>query len=328
MSGFQVRAIAVVTALGLLLAACSGEPAVLELDPASVTTTSRPSRTSTTVLESVEVDLSDLEAAWVAMWDGAELLTTDAAAAESAIVGVADAAVFETLVVLYDPTIEGAQIETTARVFDNNPVLAEQPDGSVLIDDCLFESPKVGNKTTWYRGTAVSGDAGWRIESVEVVNAIGCVPRGLADAAFAGYDAYWDARLVFWDPPDPDHPLVEATLAEPQLDHIRGLLVDSVANGWVMRGRHTSNYEIIEVRSPTDLAIRDCQDQDPARGLFMAETGERLDDLVGPIVEGQRDFLSAVMLLEGETWKVSDVQAQRHVLCEYPPSPQGLPIVG
>jgi hypothetical protein len=205
-------------------------------------------------------------------------------------------------------------------------VVEEQADGSAVIDDCLFESPRAGNQTVWYRGSASLHEGSWRVESLDVVNQVGCVPEAVADAALAGYDAYWDARLEFWDPADPDHPLVAETLTGPQLELVRRLLADHQERGLALRGRHTSHYEIIEVRSQAEVVVRDCVDQDPGRGLFVIESGERLDD-VAPIEEGQRDFLSAVVVFEEGRWKVSDVQDRAKTACEYPPSPQGLPVV-
>ena len=55
-------------------------------------------------------------------------------------------------------------------------------------------------------------------------------------------------------------------------------------------------------------------------------TGERLPD-IPPVVEGQRDLVSAVMILESGVWKVSDVQGQAEVSCVLAPTSQGLPVV-
>jgi hypothetical protein len=261
------------------------------------------------------------------MWGGVELVVTNPDAAEGAITAVATDAVFDQLVRIYNPTVDGQSDLSTPRTFENNPVVAESSEGVVTIDDCLFETPRAGNRTIWYRGTATFTEGQWQIDGLEVVNHIGCVPAGIAEAAIQGYEDYWDARLVFWDPPDPDHPLVAETLVEPQLSFIRDLLVEHRDRGVALRGRQTSHPEIIEVRSATDVAILDCHDQDPERGVFDLETGERLDD-IAPIDEGQRDLHSAVMLLEGGRWKVSDVQGRSKVDCDYAPTPQGLPVVG
>ncbi|MCP3858925.1 MAG: hypothetical protein GY704_04675, partial [Phycisphaeraceae bacterium] len=111
-----------------------------------------------------------------------------------------------------------------------------------------------------------------------------------------------------------------------QLELINGLLTDHADRGLALRGRATTHPEIIEVRSATEVAILDCSDQDPGRGLFVVETGERLSDIPA-VRDGQRDLTSAVMLLENGVWKVSDVQGQADVSCDMAPTPQGLPVV-
>jgi hypothetical protein len=69
-----------------------------------------------------------------------------------------------------------------------------------------------------------------------------------------------------------------------------------------------------------------CLEPDPAYGLYDLDTGVRLDDV--PVVrEGQRNLESAVMVLEGGQWKVSDLQGQVDFACEFAPTDRGLPSV-
>ena len=262
---------------------------------------------------------------WVAMWDGAEQLVTDPTAADEAIGANADPSVAEQLATIFSPDVEG-DVDIAARTFENHPVLTDTGDGTVRIDDCLQVTPPDTSPFVWFSGTATAVDGVWRVTSIEPEALGGCVPAEIADAAIAGYEAYWDARVVFWEPADPDHPLVEETLTGPQLEVIRDLLIDHEQRGLVLRGRAETHPEVVQITSATELTILDCMIQDPDRGVFDAATGERTDD-IAPVAEGQRDLRSTVMVLEDGRWKVSECQGQANVRCDTVPTVQGLPSV-
>jgi hypothetical protein len=148
----------------------------------------------------------------------------------------------------------------------------------------------------------------------------------MADAAIAGYDAYYEAEAEFWDPPDPDSPLVDRVLAEPQKSFIVGLLAQHRTRGVALRGQPTTHPEVIEVQSSIQLVILSCSEPASDYGLYDLGSGERLPD--EPLVrDGQRDLQSAVMVFEHGTWKVSDFQGQVDFSCEFAPTDRGLPSV-
>jgi len=299
--------------------------ASVDLPEATGTPTTSASAVPPTTEPAIAVDPTGAIEAWLTLWQGAEEIVTDPESAESTIGAVAVDSVFDQLDTIYNPSV-ASSVGNSSRIFDNNPVATEQADGSVAIEDCMFETPKVGNATIWYSGIVRATDGQWRVESLALTSEIGCVPSALAEAAIDGYEAYWDARVLFWDPANPDHPLVRETLSGGQLDLIETLLADHAARGLALRGRAEGNPEVIEVRSPREVAILDCMAQDTARGLFDVATGARLGD-VPPVVEGQLDLTSAVMILEDGLWKVSDIQGQVDVSCDMAPTPQGLPVV-
>jgi hypothetical protein len=84
--------------------------------------------------------------------------------------------------------------------------------------------------------------------------------------------------------------------------------------------------EVIEVRSPTEIVILSCSEPDPDYGVYDLESSELLPD-EAPVRDGQRDLQSAVMVLEGGKWKVSDFQGQVDFACEFAPTDRGLPSV-
>jgi len=261
------------------------------------------------------------------MWEGTELVVSDPAAAREQITAVATDEVFELLDTLFNPDVAGdGAVEASPRVFSNHPVIVDTGDGSVAINDCINVTPLETAPFAWYSGAArFDGDA-WRIEQVSPEVLSGCVPAVLADEAIAAYEAHWDARTVFWDPADPQHPLVEETTTGTQLELIRGLLVDHQERGLILRGRAETHPEVVQIASATELTILDCMAQDPDRGVYDAATGERTED-IAPIGDGQRDLRSTVMVLEHGAWKVSDIQGQANVTCDTAPTVQGLPAV-
>jgi len=216
---------------------------------------------------------------------------------------------------------------TVERTVTSFPVVEVQDDRSVVINDCFIVTPPVTSSATlWYSGRVALFGGAWVVSELIPESLIGCVPAELGIPAIQGYENYWDARLEFWDPADPQSPLVAETTTGDQRALIRGLLEDHQARRLVLRGRPETHPEIIEVRSPTELVILDCQLQDPERGLFVAATGERLPN-IAPIREDQRDIVSAVMQLEDGRWRVADVQGQVDAACEYAPTERGLPQV-
>lgn len=263
--------------------------------------------------------------AWLAMWDGVETVVTDPIAAEQRVTEVATAAVFTQLNTIYNPSV-GSGVGNSPRAFDNNPIVTQQDDGSVRIQDCIFETPKIGNATILYSGTVRATDGNWQVDSVSLTSEIGCVPSAVEQAVVDGYEAYWDARVSFWDPANPDDPLVGETVTGGQLDLLQTLLADHAARGLALRGRAEDHPEVIKVRSPTEVVVLDCKFQDSGRGLFVTATGERLPD-IAPVREGQRDLTSAVMVAVDGVWKVSDIQGQADVSCDTAPTSQGLPVV-
>lgn len=328
-----IRLFTVAVAVSVLAAGCSsGDDTVAEpIDATTETTeptaTSEPAATPTTEPAGIAptVDPSAATEAWIGLWDGAELLVSDPSAAEPAVLAVADQAVFEQLNTIYNPNVAG-DVANSSRTFENNPVAEAQDDGTVVINDCMFETPKVGNATIWYSGLAEQVDGEWTVTSLALESEIGCVPSSIGSDAISGYEAYWDARVEFWDPADPSSPLVGQTMSGAHLELIQGLLADHAERGLALRGRAATHPEVIEVRSATEVAILDCSEQDPGRGLFDAESGDRLSDIPA-VREGQLDLTSAVMVLEDGVWKVSDVQGQADVSCDMAPTPQALPTV-
>ncbi|MGF1599991.1 MAG: hypothetical protein ACFCVK_24290, partial [Acidimicrobiales bacterium] len=213
------KPLAVLFFLALVGAACSGggnDSVADDLNGATPSTPSTaladpaPTSAPTTELTSALPAAEGAGDAWVAMWDGAEGLVTDQTVARTEIDAVATAEVADQLETIFSPEVAG-DVEIAARTFENRPVLTDIGNGMVEIDDCLQVTPPDTAPFVWFAGTATAEDGSWRITSIEPKALGGCVPAEIAEAAIAGYEAYWDARVEFWEPADPNHPLVEQT---------------------------------------------------------------------------------------------------------------------
>ena len=208
-----------------------------------------------------------------------------------------------------------------------HPKVTDSGTDRATLEDCVLLAPSFTDAAgVWYQADLTRGGEGWIVEAIRITTTGGCVPEEVADAAIAAYQAYYDAEAEFWNPPDPDSPLLDAVLAEPQKSFIVGILEQHAAQGIALRGQPTIHPEVIEVRSPTELVVLSCLEPDPDYGLYDIDTGDRLAD-EPPTKEGQRDLESAAMVLEDGKWKVSDLQGQVDFACDFAPTDRGLPSV-
>ena len=239
---------------------------------------------------------------------------------------VADGDVVEGVLALFERQRDSGLGPVETEVVTHAKVTSTGSD-EASIEDCVLLSPSfTDSASVWYEAELRKGGQGWLVADLHIPAGGGCVPAAMAEAAIAGYEAYYAARAEFWDPPDAAHPLIDRVLAEPQRSFIVGLLAEHEAGGVALRGLPTTHPEVIEVRGPTEVVILSCLEPDPVYGLYEIETGARLPD-EPPVREGQRDLESAVMVFDGGKWKVSDFQGQVDFACEFAPTDRGLPSV-
>ncbi len=208
-----------------------------------------------------------------------------------------------------------------------HPKVTETGSDRATLEDCVLLAPSFTDTAgVWYQADLTRTGDSWIVDALQIRTTSGCVSEEVAAAAIAGYEAYYAAEDDFWDPPNPNSPLIDAVLADPQKSFIVGILEEHGARGVALRGQPTLHPEVIEVRSPTELVILSCNEPDPDFGLYDVESGERLPD-EPPVRDGQRDLQSAVMVFEGGSWKVADLQGQVDYACEFAPTDRGLPSV-
>lgn len=289
--------------------------------PTSLTSTSTPIATTTTLPPT-----EDVLDAWGAYWDAwAEVRASDdldTAALET----VSSPAVVEGALTLFERQ-RSSGLGPLDTEFVLHATVTDSDVDRATVEDCVLLVPSfTDNVGVWHQADLIRTEGGWVVDSIRLPRGGACVPQEMAEAAIAGYQAYYAAEAEFWDPPNPDSSLLDEVLADPQKSFIAGLLEQHQNQGVALRGQPTTHPEVIEVRSPPELVILSCSEPDPDYGLYDVDSGERLPD-EPPVRDGQRDLQSAVMVLEGDTWKVSDLQGQVDFACEFAPTDRGLPSV-
>lgn len=321
------------------VAGCDTEPAVTTSTnpPATTTASSVPSSSTTTVptpttsapnTTATTANTNGEEAAveaWNQFWAAWVEVRGSEDLDRGPLEASADPSVVDGVIALFE-----RQRQTSGPVdteVATHPKVTIDGTSAAVIEDCVLLQPTFAESVgVWYEADLQSGDDGWRITDLSIRSLQGCVPAAVEAAAISAYEAYYDAREHFWDPPEPASPLLDEVLAEPQLGFVRDLLEEYATRGAALRGRPTTHPEVVEVRGSDELVILSCIEPHPEYGLFDLDTDERLPD--EPVVEsGQRDLESAVMKFVDDTWKVADLQGQVDFECEFAPTERGLPSV-
>ena len=322
--------VGVLVVLGLVAAACpdgsdDGDVVLPSTSEESVVTSS--STTSTSVADGststsdgvgVEPDLVALEALWGSLWDASGLVPEER--------GPAIALLGEAIHPVVAEGVPTMLLETTERAVHTFPVFSVDGDGgTVSIRDCIIYEPQIFESVTHvHSGTAVpDGDGGWIIDSV-TRESRGCVPAVMNAQILEDYSEYRSALAEYWNPPDPDHPLIAETLTGEFRDLIRAR-VESDANDGFIFIDETSVFspELVEVFSHSAVLVSDCVEVDELSGLFVADSGERVDGIDARI-SGTHDLWSVTMRFEDGRWKAEEALAEFDVDCSPAPTQAAL----
>jgi hypothetical protein len=295
-------------------------------DPVSTTGEPSPTTTSTSLTNTTLPPEQDVIAAWSAYWNAWVNVRASDDLDRGPLEAVASPAVVDGALTLFERQRSSGLGPVHTEVALHAAVTAAVGDWAT-VEDCVLLAPSFTDAVgVWYEADLVRSDEGWIVDTVRIPRAGGCVPKAMAEGAIAGYEAFYAGWTDFWDPANPESPLIDQVLAEPQLGLVVALLSDHEARGAALRGRPSLHPEVIEVRSPTEVVILSCLEPSPEYGLYDIDTGERLDD-VPAVRDGQKNLESAVMILEDGRWKVSDLQGQVDFACDFAPTDRGLPSV-
>lgn len=304
------RGVAVLAGSLLAAVSCTNSSSA---ERAEITAINQPPATTS------EVETEDIEEIWRQVW-----LTAGSPEAEQAeqVESIKPFLSDEALTEVDGFFTVGLDLERFPTTY---PKFEENNDGTVTINDCIVWSlPDEIGVSKWMEATAeLNGEDGWVITEI-TRKADGCVPEVVGEKVIADYEASVEARTEYWNPANPEHPGIEATLTGPWKDTVKEQLVDLEAKGWYLIDAPESHPEVFEFLSPKLIRVLDCQ-TDENRGLFDTEGNEQ--NGIEERRPGQRSILEVSMELDGDTWKVSDLQAQRDWECEFAPTDEGLPWV-
>jgi hypothetical protein len=310
-----------VLAVAGALAACTGgtdepvEPAPppAETDPEPPDAAPDPDPAS----DPVPGDADALEETWAAF---------QAAWAEQAAEDDPDPGAFEGLTVDPDATIElldalraGGRLVTTEQElwprFEIDGDRAEVVDCVIAAQHPTGQPDSLATVTISWDATAVVTDDGWRVDSAQP-GELFCVAEELNDQLLAAYEDFRAAKNAAWDPPDSDHPDLETTMAGEQLTFIRELLAEHQREGIVIRDPAPTDNAVVFDLGIGRATVSDCTVQVPERGAFDLTTGDRLDDLIPPIRDGQLDGQSVELERQPDgSWLVVDQAGTRDTDC-------------
>jgi hypothetical protein len=117
------------------------------------------------------------------------------------------------------------------------------------------------------------------------------------------YVAFWkDGYLAAADPMDPESPALAAHTTGTQLETLQRAFIARLANGEVIRGTLDLEPRVVSVVDGT-ATVRDCYLDNT--GVYNEATGERVDE-----ASGVRHLITATLVVEDDTWKVSDLEQE------------------
>jgi hypothetical protein len=320
------RTVGVVAAVAVLAAGCSNAapsvpttdpPEAVETEPTEVTepapATEEPEEPAATEAAGEQELLETWEAFHTAWTDQAPLDQPDPQAFDDVAVDP------QTAVELL--TAQRGDARTVTTEAELWPVVESADSDQATITDCAIatqhpdgQPDTAATVTVAWEATATLTDDGWRIDTAQPAGLF-CIAEELNEQLLEAYRDYRAALDAAWDPPDPDHPALEATMAGEHLDFIRSLLTEHQVEGIVIREpAPTDNAVVFEVGIGT-ATVSDCTEQVDGYGAFDLGTGERLDLIPLPS-DGQVDLQSVEMARDAESsWKVVGQAAARDTNC-------------
>lgn len=162
------------------------------------------------------------------------------------------------------------------------------------------------HRPTWWTATAVLDGDDWLIRSRNEDRSGPCVAEELNDQLLAAYEEYRRVKDDAWDPPDPDHPELDQVATGGHLEFLREILAEDAEAGMTFREPAPTDDAVVFDLAIGFAVVSDCTEQVAEFGVYDLETGERLDDEIAPVEDGQVDLQSVNLVLEDDIWKVEE----------------------
>lgn len=155
-----------------------------------------------------------------------------------------------------------------------------------------------------WTGTAERTGDRWRLARIEI-HQDNCVSSELSRQVLESYGAWHEASNDWWDPPDPEHPLLHQRMVDPGLSDMRELLAEHRSMGIAIRDAHDLENAVVVDVGIGRARISDCFPASEAAAAYDLETGQRRADLSPHPSPGQVDHIIVdVQQTSNDGWKV------------------------
>ena len=248
-----------------------------------------------------------------------------AAWVEQAALDDPDPAAFDGLAADPDATVEqldalraGGRLVTTDQElwpsFDIDGDRAEIVDCAIVTQHPADQPDSAATITVSWAAAATLTDDGWRIENARPGDLF-CIAEELNSTLIDAYSAWLSGHGQWYEPADPEHPLLAATMADPGLSDMRAILADDRDAGISMRFPHETEAAVTEVGHGTARVI-DCYVAPDDYGAFDAESGERRPDVVPAPEPDQLNRTVADLERTADGWRVVGWRWEEQNDCE------------
>jgi hypothetical protein len=160
-----------------------------------------------------------------------------------------------------------------------------------------FVLPAIGT----IAGLLLAGCSGGSGDPSAVKKSVTLTSDGAQTAVLKAYSAYWDAILKASDPPDPGSSILNAHASGVELHRAVAAIKARKKAGERLRGSYGHSARVTAVVGNT-ATVADCLTSD------VVVTTKRGDAGV-PAMKAKAEPVVALLLIEGQTWKVERIDA-------------------
>jgi hypothetical protein len=198
--------------------------------------------------------------------------------------------------------------------FDIDGDSAEMADCTIVAQHPDGQPNSTATVTIGWAATAVVTEDGWRIQDARQLDLF-CIAEELNDELLTAYTSWLRGHSEWYEPADPEHPLLQETMAEPGLSDMRAILADDRDAGISMRFPHDPQAVVTDVAFGT-ARVTDCYPAPDGYGAFDVESGERRADIVPAPEPGQLNRTVADLDRTEDGWSVVGWRWEEQNDCE------------
>ena len=316
-----VRLLSIVVALFVISACSDTDPALAPEQPSSPDSTAALGEPDNgdeaePAPEDDAPDAEELAAVWEAFhtaWiEQASVDEPDPSAFE-AVAADPDSVIQTLIAQRADSRLVTTEAELWPR-FDIDGDSAEVADCVIVVQHPDGQPDSDATITIGWEANAVVTDDSWRIQHARQLDLF-CIAEELNDELVATYTTWLAGHSEWYQPPDPEHPLLVVTMAEPGLSDMREILADDRDAGISMQFGHDTQAVVSELGLGT-ARVTDCYPAPDGYGAFDVESGERRADIIPAPEPDQLNRTVADLERTQDGWRVVGWRWEEQNNCE------------